>query len=136
MASTANATTERLTNDVDNGDIVATESVADDILIHDATDAELGDLIGPWEAPVHLTNEADYDFDYLAQTIYAGPGEDGVFRPQTGVEKPGQGITLDNGIKKPGGGIVLDNQVNTPNKRQLQQLDGNQPRKKRRRKKR
>ena len=116
LATTANATAERPV-ELDEGDIIATTSVADDVLIHEVSEDELGDLIGPWEPPHDLTNAADYDYDYLAQTVYAGPGEDGVFRaPNARIKKPGKGITLDNGIKKPGKGITLDNGIKKPGK--------------------
>lgn len=107
LATSANADL-RPSDEFDDGDIVAAETVADTILIHDASDSELGDLIGGWEPPESLTNHTDYDIDYLAQTVYAGPGDDGVSnRLRQGgkdlkIQKPGKGITLDNGIKKPG----------------------------------
>jgi len=108
MATSANAATDRSAEKLDDGDIVAVETIADDILIHDATDIDLSDLIDPWNPP-HLENSDPEIEIYLAQTIYGGGASDGITSPGDiplnrggKLKKPSQGITLDNGIKKPG----------------------------------
>ncbi|MEM7058869.1 MAG: hypothetical protein AAF557_14865 [Pseudomonadota bacterium] len=124
LATSANASIETTAEKLDDGDIIATGTVADDILIHEISDTELGDLIGPWEPPMDLTNAADDDAQLLAQTYYGGSAADTIYaggdsvRGNTlpGIKKPGQGITLDNGIKKPGKGITLDNGIKKPAK--------------------
>jgi len=105
MATSASAATARSAEKLDDGDIIAVETVADDILIHDAGDVDLGDLIDPWNPP-HLENSDPEIEIYLAQTIYGGGAGDGITSPGDvpglKTKKPGKGITLDNGIKKPG----------------------------------
>ena len=86
--------------------------VADDLLLFGGEFddvSEVGDLIlGPI---IEVEDETPEDFDFdLAQTVYAGPGEDGFNSgPRRG------SITLDNGIKKPKG-ITLDNGLKHGNK--------------------